>query len=460
MVLRKTLVWTFLVAMVLTLISGALMAAAKQTVIVIGNWPRENDPIRQAFYEEKSKIMLEKYNVKVIGDTWQYSVASFFPKAAAGKLPTVYNTWFTEPGKIVDAGYAADATAAMKKLGWYAALDPQIRGILSKNGKIYAVPIFAYVLGLQINVGIFRKAGLLDANGVPMAPKTYEELANTSKIIRDKTGTAGFGLCTSSNCGGWHFQSIAWSFGAEFEKKVNGKWKAVFNSPEAVAALQYVKDLKWKYNALPETALIDWAKGQELIGTDQVAMKFNDGTSHGGFNFIINNYKVSKDNIALASMPAGPKGRYALMGGDCYMFDPMAKAAQIEAGLRFIELIAGGPKVDATSLKSMEELYKTDVSGNFVVGAQSYPLWINPDRIKAENTIWAKYVNVNLDFFKDYNNYSQVKVRAEEPVNCQDLYATLDGVIQSVLTDKNADPKALLDKAVAAFQKDFLDKAD
>lgn len=458
MVLRKTLVWTFLVALVATLVSGALLAAPKQTVIVVGNWPRENDPVRQAFYEEKAQVMLDKYNVKVIGDTWQYSVASFFPKAAAGKLPTLYNTWFTEIGKIVDAGYAADITAAMKKLGWYDALNPQIREILSRKNRVYSVPVFAYVLGLQVNVDLFKKAGLVDAKGVPLFPKTYDELAATAKIIRDKTGVAGFSLCTSNNTGGWHFMSIAWSFGAEFEKKVNGKWKAVFNSPEAVAALQYVKDLKWKYNVLPETALIDWAKNQELIATGQSAMKFNDGTSHGGFNFIINNYKVSKDSIALASMPAGPKGRYALMGGDCFMFDYKATAAQIEAGLRFVELIAGGPKIDEASLAAMEDLYKTDAAGNFVVGCVSYPLWTNPDRIKAEDAIRAKYVNVNLDFFKDYNSYN-VTVKPEEPVNCQDLYAILDGVIQAVLTDRNADPKALLDKAVAQFQKDYLDKA-
>ena len=52
----------------------------------------------------------------------------------------------------------------------------------------------------------------------------------------------------------------------------------------------------------------------------------------------------------------------------------------------------------------------------------------------------------------------QVTIRLEEPFYCQELYAILDGVIQTVITDPQADPQLLLDQAVDQFQREYLDK--
>ena len=41
------------------------------------------------------------------------------------------------------------------------------------------------------------------------------------------------------------------------KKGDDGKWKATFNSPEAANALQYIKDLKWKYDVLPTNTLVN-----------------------------------------------------------------------------------------------------------------------------------------------------------------------------------------------------------
>jgi multiple sugar transport system substrate-binding protein len=432
-------------------------AASKKMTLVVGNWPRENEPARVAAFKKYQKIMLDKYSVEVVPDYYQYAVSSFLPKAAAGTLPTLYNSWFTETQKIAENGYAADITGPMKKAGWDKALNPQVLPLLSYDGKIYAVPNYGYVQGLECNVQLFKAAGLVDAHGVPKAPKTYEELAQTAKIIKEKTGAAGFVLDTNNNTGGWHFMNIAWSFGTVFEKKVGGKWTASFNSPEGVAALQYVKDLKWKYKVLPDTTLLDWASGQQVLATNQGAMLFFAGTDHDGFNFQIDNYKINKNNISMFSLPAGPKGRYSLIGGDTWMFAPNATRAQIDAGLKWVELLGKSPKFTDEIKENEIANYKTDVAGNHVVGSNSLQIWTDKAAIKARDEIRSKFVNVNLALFKDYNESKNI-YRAEEPVACQELYKVLDKVIQAVLTDANADPKALLDKAAADFQKDVLDK--
>jgi multiple sugar transport system substrate-binding protein len=432
-------------------------AAGKKVTLVVGDWPRENEPARVATFKKYQKIMLDRYNVEVVPDYYQYAVSSFLPKAAAGTLPILYNSWFTEVQKIVENGYAADITAPMKKAGWHKALNPQILPLISDKGKIYAIPKYAYVQGLECNIELFKAAGLVDANGVPKAPKTYEELAQTAKIIKDKTGAAGFILETNNNCGGWHFMNIAWSYGVVFEKRVGGKWTAAFNSPEGVAALQYVKDLKWKYKVLPDTTLLDWASGQQVLATNQGSMLFFNATDHDGFNFQIDNYKISKDNIAMFSLPAGPKGRYAQIGGDIWMFAPNATKAQIEAGLKWLELLGKSPQFTDEIKENEIANYKTDVAGKHVVGGKELQIWTDKAAIKARDELRSKYINVNLAMFKDYNE-NKATLRSEEPIACQELYKELDKVIQAVLTDANADPKALLDKAAANFQKDVLDK--
>jgi ABC-type glycerol-3-phosphate transport system substrate-binding protein len=328
--------------------------------------------------------------------------------------------------------------------------------LVTKDGKIYGVPDGGYYMGVWYNINLFKQAGLLDDKGVPKFPRTYDELAQTAKIIKDKTGKAGFFLPTKNNQGGWEFMNIAWSYGAEFEKQENGKWKAVFNSPEAVAALQYVKDLKWKYDVLPDNALVSVDDGFKLFGTDQVAMGF--ATTDWRDN-PINDYKMSKDAIAMSAIPGGPKGRIALFGGNLRMFANNATPDQIDAGFKWLKIIGKSPDVDQDAMKGLDDSQATEKNLNRVAGVHGLLPWVNKEKLDAMNAIYDKYRNVNLDLWKDYMENQGVTIRPEEPMNAQELYKALDTAIQAVLIDKNSDPKAVLDKAVADFQKDYLDKA-
>ncbi len=428
----------------------------KDVTISVGDWPRESDP-RHAVYAKYVRIMKENYHITVVPEEWSYSTNSFLPRAAAGKLPTVFNTWFTEPQKIIAAGYAADITAVLRKHGWDRELEPNILRLVEKDGKIYGIPKESYLMGLMCNLKIFRVAGLVDAVGLPKIPQTYRELAQTAREIKDKTGCAGFLLETSGKGGGWHFMNIAWSFGAEFEKKIAGKWRAVFNSPPAVAALQYVKDLKWKYRVLPDLIFIDWSEGQELIATDQCAMKFDIGFDHEGFYYVINNYPMKKSDIAMGSIPAGPAGRVGLQGGDIYMFAPDATQDQVEAALRWLQLLGYGPNLSRQDLKNKALAYQRDSASGYVVGNSGVPVWLHQAEVNRK--IRDQYVNVDRALFREYLDFGRVRMHPEEPLNCQELYKILDNVIQAVLTDAKADPQRLLDKAVAEFQTEYLDKS-
>ncbi|MCG8568676.1 MAG: extracellular solute-binding protein, partial [Spirochaetes bacterium] len=392
----------------------------KRVTISVSSWPRENQPDQRELYAQFQKIMLKKYNIEVIGDEYQYAVDSFLPKAASKSLPTMYETWFTETQKIIDNGFAADISSHLKKEGWDKEINQQLLPVISKNGKLYGVARDGYHQGLVCNVNLFKKAGLVDEDGIPLAPKTYEELIQTAKIIKEKTGAAGFIMETNNNCGGWHFMNIAWSHGVEFVKKNGKKWKATFNDSNGITALTYIKDLKWKYNVLPDNNLIDWSVGQEILATDQGAMLFFNGKFHGAFDFMINTYKIDKDNIAIFSMPAGPAGRYSQIGGNVWMFSPEATDEQIFAGLKWLEVSAQGPKLDEQTIMAEKASYKTDKAGGFMVGVDGLPAWASDKRMNLIKDLRKDYINVKPGMYEDYNNTSQVQLKQEVPVAAQD----------------------------------------
>jgi multiple sugar transport system substrate-binding protein len=168
---------------------------------------------------------------------------------------------------------------------------------------------------------------------------------------------------------------------------------------------------------------------------------------------------MSKDAIAMAPVPAGPTGaQFSLTGGTTYMFAANATPDQIDACFKLLEVIGKGPIADADTLASIEQDLKDKSAKNLPVGPRPIVLWTNQERLDAENGIYKTYTNVNMDLFKPYYDLAYKGMKAEEPFSCQDLYGVLDTCLQVVLTDKNADPKALLEKAATEFQTKFLDK--
>ncbi|ADQ05829.1 extracellular solute-binding protein family 1 [Caldicellulosiruptor hydrothermalis 108] len=432
-------------------------AVASQTVSIrVGIWPLDNDEAGKKAWQKYEQNFKKKYpNIKLIPDPYSYSPETFLPKAESGDLPNIFYTWFTEPRKIIPAGYAADITTYAKKYGYDKAINPDVLKLLTYNGKIYGIPRDGYALGLYLNMNLFKKAGLVDKNGLPKYPKTWDELRKTAQIIKQKTGKAGFFMPSKDNVGGWHFTAIAWSFGAEFEKKVGNKWVQGLDSPGAVAALQFIKDLKWKYNVLLPNTLLSWGDWIKYYGTDQVGMVL---AAPDVINLPVQDYKMSKDAIAIVPIPKGPKGQYTLMGGTAIMFSSNSTPAQIDACFKLLEVIGMSPKVNKETLNAIEISLKEKAAQGLPVGPRALPVWINKERVQAEDAIYKKYTNVNMALFKPYYDEAFKHLKPEEPYYTQDLYRILDGCIQQVLTNKNADPKKILQAAGREFQTKFLDK--
>ncbi|MEX2462621.1 MAG: extracellular solute-binding protein [Paenibacillaceae bacterium] len=131
------------------------------------------------------------------------------------------------------------------------------------NGKAYGIPLLATVRGLYYNKDIFEKAGIKEA------PKTWEELRQTAKTIKDKTGIDGFGVPMTTFEGQAYFSYFIWGNGGDWKK--GDKW--VLNSPENVEGLQFLTDLVRKDKVTnPEPTAINRDEMQKVFGAGKLGM--------------------------------------------------------------------------------------------------------------------------------------------------------------------------------------------
>lgn len=427
-----------------------------RTILTVGLWPSKEGTKLDQIEARKERFEKDNPDVVIERDYWGFDRRTFYAKAAGGQLPIYFRAQFTEVAEMGRAGYAADLTEALKKYGYLDNINPAVLDCITYEDKVIAVPNGAAILGLSCNIDLFRQAGLLEADETPKQPKDWNEVVEFAKIIKEKTGKSGFVLPTSQNSGGWIFTSIAWSFGAKFmEQQEDGKWKATFNTPEATEALQWVKDLKWKYDLLPSNTLIDGEEWFRVFGTGEAGMSI----MAGDYTNRVVTYGMKPESIGIMAIPAGPKAHVTLLTGDLHAVSEKATNDQIDAAVRWIKTASDFEATEEFK-QNIEETTKQNLEDGKLVGIKVFSPWKNDsEAVKYEHSIIDKYTNANVNHFRLYNEFvanCPVEIRAEEPMCCQELYSILDSCIQNVLTNKDADCAAVLEKANSDFQQNYL----
>ena len=430
-----------------------------KVMVSIGGWPSKEGTSKDNYEKQKAEYEQANPQFTIVPDNWTFDLKTFYAKAAGGQLPILYTTHFTEASQLISAGYAADLTDTLKKHNIYDSFNKDIIKLLSKDDKVYGFPIGAYALSISGNVDMMTAAGLVEADGTPKQPKDWNELAEFAVKIKQATGKPGFAIPTSNNCGGWIFMPIAWSYGVEFMKKDGDKWVATFNTPEAAAALQYIKDLKWKYDVFPSNVLIDQSEYHKLFGTGNVGMIIEGDVSKR-----VMTYGMTKDQIAMMAMPSGPKKHVTLLGGTLFAVSNKATEDQIDGALKWAEM-SYTPFLSDKYKANLEKSTNASLEKGELIGIKEISTWNDTaETIKYRNDYIDSKANINTNHIKLYNDFlanpGDCELRAEESVCAQELYSVLDNCIQEVLTNKDADCAALLEKANADFQKNYLDNTD
>lgn len=431
-----------------------MTGAVAETTLTVGIYPPDTETRSLEVWENVYvPAFTEAYpDVEMVPAPYEYNMDTFIALVESGNLPNLFSCYFTEPDKIIRAGTPADITDQMKEKGWDAMMNPNVLDLVTgDDGKIYGTPVDAYGLGLMINAELFEEAGLVDEDGIPQYPTTWDEVIEVSKTIKEETGSAGLCLLAKDNAGGWHFTNIAWTFGAEFETFEDGKWVAHLNTPEVVAAMQLVKDMKWEHDILTsDPTAEDWGTGFQQLGTGAAAMYIAANTAVDQPTV---NYGLPTDKLMLVGMPAGTDQTYSLMGGSLYMFSKDSTPEQVLAGMDLIEIIGNAPYLTETVIEGKTAAAKNNVEMG-VPNIKAFPVWNDEEYNRVSNEIVEEYKNVDERMFAPFFEAIDVEgaIRPEEPMMAQNLYEELTKVMQEVITNQDADIQALLDTAQANFQ--------
>lgn len=424
------------------------IAGGRPVEISVVGIPTEANPTGLADWNAAAARFMAKYpNVTVTGNDYVYDPTTFPALVAGDQVPTVFQGYLTDRDLMLGQGLAADLTSYFQASGLDKVYNPNLMSLVSTDGKIYGMPIEAYVMGLAYNIQMLKDAGY-DA-----PPTTWEELGPMAqKLTNRDAGIAGFSFIRGeAHQAGWHGTVIAYNFGLDDDAivtKEGDKYVAGFDNEQTLAALNYIKDLQWKYDALPRE-LLEWPTNGEVLATGNAAMVLMAG---GQLEWIKQTYPdVDMTQFGFAPLPAGPDGKMvSLGGGDVAFINAKASEDEIEAGFYYRLFV----QFDEGEVKARYEATKTNPTA--VIGEPSYTIYVGPfqEKIDAMNKEYANLPVENYELF----NHAQIGLQNEPQIAGQDYYAALGNVISLIVTDENTDPAAALTEASELFQTNVLDQ--
>ena len=377
-------------------------------------------------------------NVKPV--EYQWTGPTFAAKLAAGTLPTVFEVPFTDARTLGSNGQLADLTAEVKNLPYFSKYNPAVlaEGTTSK-GKIIALPKGAYAQALHYNRKLFTQAGL-DPN---KPPHTWAQLRADAKQITERTGKPGYvEMGKDDNTAGWIFTTLTYAFGGRMETGRGTSAKATLDNKQAVAALTFLKTMRWTDNSMGSNFDYGWSDINQAFAAGNVGMYISGSDVYTN---LVSASNIDPSMYGLSTIPlVKNKTAGVLGGGTLVAVRPDANADARAAAVKWIDFFYERPLVDK---KQAIRNAKTLVASKQPVGVPALPIF-NKKQYDLANTWIKPYVNVPQNQMKPFNTgiFSQTLV-PEPAASTQSVYHALDPAVEAVLTDKNANVLQLLQQA-------------
>ena len=381
------------------------------------------------------------------------------------KLPTVFRVSSTDLPRLMNAGWSRDITACVEHLG----ISPEdfnqafMDYCKDKEGNIYGLPYpEAYSMCLVVNGALYKEAGIVDANGEPIPPKTWDELIEQSETIFYETGISGLAVPAADLQGGWFFTNIAWNYGADLcvwnEDTV--KFESNIDTPETIAALEWYKtacqsvSLAGSPAALNRKDIINMLKDGVcaiILEATDVAPQITDITNGG----------MKASDIYYFNMPAGPGGhQYNEAGGSFYWFSSTATDEQVVAALEYLMYTGNFSQEWDEESKNASVKTWSDKKVREIVQLPAVPVYHAPWQDEyidmLLNTAGGKGELYNFDTqFKPVYDYIQQpgSIHLDEEFATHNLYTELAEILKVISTDPFCDTAELAAQADANYAR-------
>lgn len=426
--------------------SAATKAPPQVTMTV--QFPKSDNLAAIDMVNSKMKRFGEKYpNVTLKKNDWQYSPNEIGIKMAAHQAPSWFRTPATEGKTLLERKWLTDLTPFLAKYEHANDFNEKLTGPFKIDGKMYAVPANGYIMSVMVNKKLF------EAKNVPLPTPdwTWDDFYAAAKATADPgKGIAGFAMMAKGNEGGWNWTNFLYAAGGTAQNVAGGKVTSAFNSDAGVKAMEFVKKLRWEGDALPQNWALNYGDVYNLFKQGRAAMvlgeKIEDSVNNGG---------MKKEDLMILPIPSMAKGgdHTGVLGGNYDVVNPQETPDVQQAAFDYMTFDLFNDS-EVTELKRVLDERKTK-GQVYLYGAPAY--------YKADSE-HGKKIAALVDQYPDnvYRYDPQVaklmKGVPEPSYNGQDTYAALTNVLQEVLTNKNADVKALLDAAAKKFDEEVLSK--
>jgi len=148
---------------------------------------------------------------------------------------------------------------------------PAAKEAATYQGGTYALPFDVHAALVHLNVDLFKQAGLVDANGDPVMPKSPEEFLAQAKQMKEKTGKSYLGAARVNDALGVHmWRSLVNQQGGSVISE-DGK-KATIDTPEARKALEFMGQV---FNGEYANPRLSYEAAQAAFLKGETAMLFN-----------------------------------------------------------------------------------------------------------------------------------------------------------------------------------------
>lgn len=418
---------------------------APVTLKVVSLTPGSSEEAFAAFDAQVAAFEKDNSNIDVQAQEYEWTPDKFAADLAGGTLPDVFQVPFTDGRGLIENGQLADIDELFKGLDYAGDFNENVlQAGKGADGKVYAVPYAAYGVGLHYNRDLFEQAGL-DPN---TPPTTWDEVREAAKAISEKTGQAGYSMMSQGNTGGWQLTVATYARGGRVQvANEDGTYTSTVNNEGTTKALQFLKDLRWEDNSMGSNFLYDWGTINQDFAAGKIGM-FTSGNDVYTNMVMANN--INPDHYGLTVIPLEGDNAGVLGGGNLAAVSSKADEATKAAALKWIEFFYLGKQIDQTSAVANAEI---QAASGQPVGTPSLPIF--SEELYNESQVWIEdYINVPLDQMTGYTeNIFGLPLVNEPAASTQEVYAELDTVIQSVLTDENADIEALLTTVDANAQR-------
>ncbi len=302
-----------------------------------------------------------------------------FMAMASGTAPDVIAVSMRQLPGYIDQGMLIPLNRFAEHYEPWVEISREFIEAATVDGNLYAVPVILGMPEIHRSYGyirqdwpqggtlvlVYRKDMFADAGLDPeRPPQTWEELYEYAKILRGKNVVAksgplrgytlanvyGFGIATGQEAG-FHFANFVWQNGGELVRKVDGRWKCVFDEREGVEALEFLQTLRWApftkdgqtFRGVAFPGFIQ-AQGTEdnlflkFVG-GEVAM-FMDNPGRWQSMEHTPQWGLTAANVGLAPLPAGRAGRAHVIVPVCWAITTQSDDPKVhEAAWEYIKYL-------------------------------------------------------------------------------------------------------------------------